>query len=104
MDRIKATFYLPLRDNQGRDLAGAIGAVAEACFLAFGGWTFLGHYEGAWRMGTGEQQLDTSAAYSVVLPAERLVELEAVLLEFKARAGQEVIYLEIDRHIDVRFI
>lgn len=104
MDRIKATFYLPLHDNKGRDLAAAIRVVEEACYLAFRGWTFTGHFKGVWQMATGARQLDTTAVYSVVLPAERLPELEAVLLAFKAQAGQEVIYLEIDRHVEVRLL
>lgn len=36
MRSVKATFFLPLRDNDNRDLSGEISEVEDACFLAFG--------------------------------------------------------------------
>ncbi len=50
---VKATFYLPLHDNDGRDLYAEIQAVEDECFVAFGVWTQVGFFKGAWRMESG---------------------------------------------------
>jgi len=42
MADVKATFCLPLKDNDGRTLAAEIGLVEDACFEAFGAWTLTG--------------------------------------------------------------
>lgn len=101
---VKATFFLPLADNDGRSLEAEITAVEDECFVAFGAWTLSGYFKGAWRSDTGERQLDTSAAYTVLLPAERVPELEAILRRFKAGTKQEAIYLELVREIDLRYL
>lgn len=100
--QIKATFYLPVVDNDGTDLISLIQEVEEACFAAFGAWTLVGHYQGAWRMTTGERQLDTSVVYSIVISAHQLPELRRILLRFKARTSQEAIYVEINHDVDRR--
>lgn len=91
---VKATFYLPLQDNDGRDLSAEIQAAEDECFVAFGVWTQVGFFKGAWRMESGLKQVDTHAVYSIVLERSRLPELEAILRRFKARTTQEAIYLE----------
>ena len=100
----KATFFLPLRDNDGRDLALEISEVEDECFLRFGAWTLSGYFKGVWRMKTGEQRIDVSAAYMVVLPEEQVRDLEDILRRFKERTSQESIYLEIEHEVDVRLI
>ena len=102
--QIKATFYLPLKDNDGRNLSEEIAQVEEACYLAFGAWTLSGYFKGVWRMESGEQKVDTSAVYTIVLPQGRIRGLEAILKKFKAKAQQEAIYLEIEHDVDVRFV
>ena len=104
MTDVKATFYLPLKDNGGRSLAAEIGGVEDACYAAFGAWTLTGYFQGVWRMKTGERKMDTSAVYTIILAEERLPELEAVLRAFKARSRQESIFLEVERNVDVRFL
>lgn len=104
MAEVKATFYLPLKDNEGRSLAAEIGQVEDACYEAFGAWTLTGLFQGVWKMKTGERKMDTSAVYMIVLGEERLSELEAVLRDFKAKAKQEAIFLEVERNVDVRFL
>lgn len=104
MAQVKATFFLPLRDNDGKDLAEEISAVEEECFLLFGAWTMAGFFKGVWRMESGERQVDTSAAYMVVLEESQLAELEAMLQRFKARTTQETIFLEVEHDIDLRLI
>ena len=103
MARVKATFYLPVKDNGGRDLQAEIASVEDRCFEEFGGWTMSGYFRGTWRMQTGERALDTSAVYQVILEEMELVTLEKILLSFKANTNQEAIYFEVDRDV-VRFL
>ncbi len=104
MKPVKATFFLPLRDNDNRDLSSEIGEVEDACFLAFGAWTLAGHFKGVWRMAGGEQRIDTSAAYMLILSEEQLEELVEILGRFKAKTRQEAIYLEVEHDVDLRLI
>ena len=104
MAKTKATFYLPVKDNDGRDLTTHIVEVERECFAAFGGWTQSGYFKGAWRMGSGQQHVDTSAVYAVVLRSDQIEKLEQILLRFKAKTTQEKIYLEIEHNVDVRFL
>jgi hypothetical protein len=104
MADVKATFYLPLKDNDGRRLTSEIGAVEDACYEDFGAWTLTGLFQGVWRMKTGERKMDTSAVYMIVLAEERLPELEAIIRSFKAKTQQESIFLEVERNVDVRFL
>ena len=104
MKLVKATFFLPLRDNDNRDLSREIGEVEDECFLAFGAWTLAGHFKGVWRMEDGEQRFDTSAAYMLILPDDRLEELVEILRRFKAKTSQEAIYLEVEHDVDLRLI
>ncbi len=104
MDQVKATFFLPLHDNDGRDLGPEITAVEDRCFEAFGAWTLVGYFQGTWRMNTGEKKLDTSAVYMVALTEEQLPQLETMLLAFKKKTTQESILLEIERNVDIRFL
>src|ERR1700682_5069574 len=104
MARVKALFYLPLRDTDGRDLTADIEDVRMELYVRFVGWTFLGYVKGAYRMADGTQALDDSAAHMVVLDESRVPELEQVLRDFKGQTLQESIYLEIQRDVDVRFV
>jgi hypothetical protein len=102
--RVKATFFLPLRDNDGRDLSDEIAEVEDECFLQFGAWTLSGYFRGVWRMKTGDRRVDVSAAYMVVVEPEQVETLEGILRRFKSRTTQEAIYLEIEHDIDIRMI
>ena len=100
----KATFFLPMRDNDGRNLSQEIGEVEDECFLAFGGWTLSGYFKGVWRMKTGDRRIDTSAAYMIVMKENQIDELEEILRRFKAKTTQEAIYLEVEHDVDFRLI
>lgn len=104
MNLAKTTFFLPLVDNDGRDLSAEQQAVRKKVYDLFDGWTFIGYVEGAFRMNDGTQALDRSAAYVVVMDEKRVDELEAVLREFKSKTLQEAIYLEIQRGVEFRFL
>jgi hypothetical protein len=58
----KATFFLPIKDNDGRELTVEQEEVRKKVYDLFDGWTFIGYVEGAFRMAGGTQALDRSAA------------------------------------------
>lgn len=101
---VKAVFYLPVEDNNGRDLRVEIAEVEDALFAKFNGYTFLGHVKGAFRMSDGTQSLDTHAAYMVGLDDANISYLEEILMNFKDSTLQESIYLEIQRQVEFRFL
>src|SRR5205807_1566833 len=103
MAQVKALFYVPLQDNDGRDLALEIEALAVEVYARFDGWTFRGEVTGAYRMADGTLSIDVSGAYEVVLENSRISELEQLLRDFRSKTLQESIYLEIQRNLDVRF-
>lgn len=100
----KATFFLPLKDNDGRDLTNEIQTVEDECFVAFGAWTLTGYFKGIWRMDDGMAKTDISAVYMVVIADEDLSLLEAILRRFKAQTTQEAVFMEVIRGVDIRFI
>jgi len=104
MAQVKALFYIPLRDNDGRSLVTEAQDLQAELYLRFVGWTFLGYVKGTFRMADGTQALDESGAYVVILEEARIPELEQVLREFKSKTLQEAIYLEIQRDVVVRYI
>lgn len=104
MAQVKALFYIPLKDNDGRDLTDETEELRTEMYVRFVGWTFVGYVKGAYRMADGTQALDESGSYVVILDESRLPELEQILRDFKAKTLQEAIYLEIHRQVDVRFI
>jgi hypothetical protein len=104
MARIKALFYVPLLDNDGRDLSAEIEELQTELYARFVGWTFLGYVKGAWQMTSGTCSLDESGAYVVILDEARLIELEEVLRDFRGKTQQEAMYLEIQHHVEIRFV
>lgn len=104
MAQVKAVFFLPLLDNDGRDLTVERGTVEDELFMLFVGWTFLGLVQGAYRMTDGTRSIDEHRAYAVMLDDTRLPELEDVLRRFKANTTQEAIYLEVQHNTEMRLI
>lgn len=103
--QVKVTFYLPVKDNDGRDLGLEIGEVEDACYQAFGAWTFVGYIRGAWRMQrSGTRRIETSAVYSIVVTEARVAEIEAILRTFKRKTTQEAIYMELAPQVETRFL
>src|SRR5438067_565939 len=104
MAQVKALFYVPRKDNDGRDLASEIEELETEVYAHFDGWTFRGNVRGAYRMDDGTLSTDVSRAYEVVLDDSRIPELEQLLRDFRSQTLQEAFYLEIQRNLDVRFV
>lgn len=101
---MKATFYLPLADNDGRDLSNEIQEVEDQCFIAFGALTQMGLFKGLWRTETGVRKIDINAIYMVILDDNGLDELKAIRKRFKAKTTQEAVFLEVSRDVETHLI
>lgn len=104
MAQVKAVFFLPLRDNDGRDLTGERDEAEDAVYALFDGWTKLGVVQGAYRMADGVKAVDEHEAFAVALEEYRLDDLRDVLRAFKAKTTQETIYLEVQHETDIEFL
>jgi hypothetical protein len=104
MPRVKAIFYLPHKDNSGRDVQAEINEVEENVLSEFNGWSMTGVIKGVYMMSDKTPAYDLSNAYEVVLEEERLPALEAILLQFKAKTAQEAIYLEVVYNNLIKFL
>ena len=104
MALVKAVMFLPLEDNDGRDLTAERDEVELALFMRFDGYTGLGVVQGAYRMASGEKAVDHHFAFAVVLDDSRLDEVREVVRAFKAKTSQESIYLEVQYNTNVEFI
>ncbi len=102
--QVKAVFYLPIHDNDGRDLSAECEAVRRELFWQFDGWTHLGLVTGDFRMADNSEAIDVSRAYAVLLDESEISDLEGILTDFKSQTTQEAIYLEIQHNVDVRFL
>lgn len=103
---VKVVFYLPLKDNDGRDrdLSHEIEDAEAELFVLFGAWTFHGYIKGGYQMASGVAAMDESAWYSIVIEEGQIPDIESVLRTFKEKTTQEAIYFEIQRDIDMRYI
>jgi hypothetical protein len=104
MAQVKLLFYLPLRDNDGRELQAEIEEIELELIHRFDGWTLLGMVKGMWMMADKTPVHDESNAYSLVTDDGRIAEVEAILRAFKAKTTQEAIYFEVQYNTDVRFL
>ena len=104
MAQVKAVFYLPIVDNDGRDLTAERDEVEDALFLRIDGWTKLGVVQGTYRMAEGTRAVDDHYAFAVLCDDTRLWIIEEVLQEFKAKTTQEAICLEVQYNVEARFI
>lgn len=104
MATVKAVFYLPLRDSDGRSLKNERKELLAELYDYFDGWTSERLVTGVYRMAHGSRAFDVSAKYAVIMDEGRVKELEDLLRAFKKNTLQEAIYLEIQRHVDIHFI
>ena len=99
MANVKAVFFVPLKDNDGRELSAEITDLETALYVNFVGWTMTGTVKGAYQMRDLTPAFDISNSYMVVLDEGRLPELEEILREFKGKTTQEVYGLDQFREV-----
>ena len=104
MAKGKAVFYLPVTDNDGRDLDDEIDELEFRLYAQFVAWTENGMVTGTYQMADGSRSDDVHVVYSIYMDESRLDELQELLREFISKTQQESIYLEIQRNIEVRFV
>ncbi len=104
MAKVKAIFYVPLKDNDGEDLRDEIDELEFVLYAHFVGWTKHGIATGAFQMSDGSRSEDTHVVFYVVLDDARLSELKEILLDFKNNTKQESIYLEVQRFVEIEFL
>jgi hypothetical protein len=102
--QVKMVFYLPLRDNDGRELRAEIAETEMELVTRFGGWTLIAVVKGMYMMADKTPVHDESNAYAVVTDDSRIAEVESLLKAFKAKTTQEAIYFEVQYNTDVRFL
>lgn len=104
MAQVKATFYLPIKDNDGRDLLPGHEVVKQGVFDLCDGWTRAGTVDGAYRMADGSPSYDRSRVYIAVLDESRVGDLKELLRAFKSATLQEAIYLEVQHGVEFAFV
>ena len=104
MAKVKAVFFLPLRDNDGRTLQAEIDDAEFELYSTFVGFTCSGTVRGTYQMADKSKAEDTCLAYFVVLDETRVDELKDVLRRFKARTTQEALNFELQYNTVIDFI
>ena len=91
----KAVFLLPLTYNDGTRIPDeTLDGMLDEVYHAFGGWTLEGEVRGAYRMQSGERQVEKLLRVAVVLSRSSMPILRKMIGRWCSRLGQEAIYLE----------
>ena len=104
MALVKVTFYLPVKDNDGRDLNAEITAAHRELWMRFNAYTAEGRVRGSYLMSDGSEAQDVNEKYTLVLDESQLSAVEQVLRNFKEKTQQEKMYLEILYGVELRLI
>jgi hypothetical protein len=101
---VKATFFLPLRDNDGRSLRAEILALEDSLFTTFPGYTRMAGVHGVFRMADGTKVKDRSRSYFLLIDETELEVLKGIIRVFKNSTTQEAIYFDVLYNLNVEFI
>ena len=104
MAKVKVVFFVPLLDNDGRDLAHETSDLQVEIFDTFVAFTRSGLVTGAYLMADGRRADDELWSYFVVLEEERVSELREIIARFKAKTTQEWIYFELQYNTFIKFV
>ena len=104
MATVKATFLLPVRDNDGRELISEIEETRSQLYMAFRAYTNEGFVHGSYEMPDGSEAADIHQKFTLLLDESRLHELEELIKGFKVKTIQETMYLEIQHGVELRLI
>jgi len=95
MARVKYLMLLPLTYNdQSRVPKAVLEEILERIYVFSGGYTIAGAARGAYRMKSGQKQVDHSLQVWIVIDEAEEPELKRLVAEFCKLLDQESIYLE----------
>jgi hypothetical protein len=101
---IKCILLIPLRYNDGTEVAGPIISQAlDEIYDRFGGYSILGTVRGAYRMAGGKRADDVSLQVQVALERDQVLVLEAMVARFAKVLKQESMWFEVTES-DVRLV
>ena len=104
MAMVKATFFLPVRDNDGRSLRAEIRAAEDALFAMFDGYTRTTPVAGVFRMADETKVKDRCRSYFLGIAEDELEKLKEIIRTFKSATTQEAIYFDVLYNATVDFI
>jgi hypothetical protein len=94
--RKKVVLLLPLTFNDGSTVPEAtLGTIYDELFVQYGGYTIAGTVKGAYRMKSGEKQVDDSHEVWVAVDEGELEGLRKRVSQFCSLLGQEMMYFEV---------
>ena len=85
MAMVKATFFLPVRDNDGRSLRAEIRVLEDALFARFPGYTRMASVFGVFRMADGTKVKDRCRSYFLWLDEVELEVLKGIIRTLNPR-------------------
>ena len=95
MPKVKYVLHVPLAYNDGTQIpADVLTEIEEQLFLLAGGYTIAGEGRGAYRMKSGEKQVDRSLQIWVVVDEDQEELLKDLVAKFAESLGQESMYFE----------
>ena len=95
MAKHKYIFLLPLNYNDGSEVSATVrNQILERIYELAGGYCVAGEGPGAYRMSSGEKQVDRCAQIWISIDEEDTNELKQMVSEFAALLDQEEMYLE----------
>lgn len=95
MERPKFLLLVPLNYNDGSVVPKAVfDQIYDELFVLAGGHFTAGEGTGAYRMKSGEKQVDRSVIIWVAVNEGDVPELRQLVAKFGAMLGQESMYLE----------
>ena len=104
MAMVKATFFLPVRDNDGRSLRAEIRVLEDALFARFPGYTRMASVFGVFRMADGTKVKDRCRSYFLWLDEGELEVLKGIIRTFKSATTQEAIHFDVLYNTTVDFL
>ena len=95
MALVKYVMLLPLTYNDGSRVPKEVrDEIFDLIFVFAGGWTIAGAAKGAYRMKSGEKQIDHSLQIWIDIDSADADGLKSLVAEFLRCSKQESMYLE----------
>jgi len=92
----KVVLLIPLRFSDGSTIpTEVLLTIYDRLYSLCGGWTEAGKVKGAYRMATGQKQVDESLQLWVAVAPSDMDELRHLVRQSGRELGQESMYFEI---------